>query len=123
MGNSKQRGFILKLIVILVALFFVLSYFKIDIKSVMESPVTAQNAKYLLALGKSIWKGYLEQPTDYLWNNIFADYIKEAFKQNVRNLTALKEGRAAEIQIFPQFLPQLPQLPTTIPPTDNTIGF
>ncbi|MEK7662394.1 MAG: hypothetical protein AAB355_02805 [Patescibacteria group bacterium] len=111
MKKTNQKGFILKLIVILVALFFILSYFNINIKSVMQSPTTVENAKYLLALGKSIWSGYLEKPTDYLWNNIFADYIKGAFKQNIENLTALKEGRAAEIQIFPQFLPQLPQMP------------
>ena len=122
MRKEKQKGFILKLIVILVALFFVLSYFNVDIKSIVESPATARNAEYLLAVGKTIWEGYLREPTNYLWNNIFADYIKGSFKQNVENLTALKEGRAAEIQFFPKFLPQLPQLPV-LPEINSPISY
>ena len=110
---NTQKGFIGRLILILVALFFIASYFNFDIKAFIESPGTQKNLKYVTGLGQTVWKGYLEKPTQYFWNNILSGFIKEAFKQNLNNLNALKEGNFGQIKLTPAIpqglIPTLPQ--------------
>ncbi|MEK7558535.1 MAG: hypothetical protein AAB507_01785 [Patescibacteria group bacterium] len=106
--KNYQKGFIGRLILILVVIFFILSYFNIDIKSIIESPSTQKNWTYVSGIGKAVWNGYLEKPTQYLWNNVLASFFKEAFVQNLTNLKAIKEGRVSDIKIIPQgFIPQI----------------
>lgn len=111
--QNKQKGFIGRIILILVALVFVASYFNFDIKSFIESPMTQKNISYFVTLGKTVWKGYLEKPTQYLWNSVFADIIKQSFIQTMTNVKALQEGRNGDIKVLPiipqSLVPQLPQ--------------
>ncbi|MEK7582189.1 MAG: hypothetical protein AAB488_02590 [Patescibacteria group bacterium] len=103
---NYNKGFIGRLILILVAIFFILSYFNIDIKSIVESPSAKKNWVYVSEIGKKAWNGYLEEPTQYLWNTIFASYIKESFTQNLKNLQALREGKTENVNFLPQgFIP------------------
>ncbi|OGZ03783.1 MAG: hypothetical protein A2648_02405 [Candidatus Lloydbacteria bacterium RIFCSPHIGHO2_01_FULL_41_20] len=111
--SRNKKGFIGRVFLILVATFLILSYFNVDIKSIIESPSTQKNWSYVSAIGKTIWTGYLEKPTQYLWNNIFASFFKESFLQSLTNLKAIKDGKATDIKIFP-IIPQglVPILPT-----------
>ena len=117
---NYKKGFIGKLILILVAIFLIASYFNIDIKSVVESPATQKNWSYVSAIGKTVWKGYLEKPTQYLWNNILSGFIKDSFAQSLKNLKAIKDGEFKNVNLFPQ-LPDgfIPTMPGTQDSTPN----
>lgn len=105
--NFHNKGLIGRILLILVAIFIVASYFSIDLESTVKafssSPVTTKNFEYVVGIGKSVWSGYLEQPTKYFWNNVVSNLIKDAMAQNLKNLKALKEGDYDSLKLTPAF--------------------
>jgi len=70
--KHKKGGFI-KTIVILIVVIATLSYFKIDIASIVESaPVQA-----VWSFTKTLFTNYVAPATEYVWNNILRDFIFE----------------------------------------------
>ncbi len=64
MTNNKKRGdiSILSIFLLGVIIIFVLSYFDISIKKVVEAPQTQENLQYVGGAGKSFLQKYLKWP-------------------------------------------------------------
>jgi hypothetical protein len=88
-----QTGLI-KIIVIIIILIGILSYFGISVKSIVENDVFQKNIDYVLNWVKYIWNTYLVGPARYLWNDIFIDLLWNSF---IENMQRIKEGRNLEI--------------------------
>lgn len=103
----NSGGFIGRVVLVLVALFIVATYFNVDIKEKVDafaqSPVTKKNTSYVVGLGKSLWSGYLEQPARHFWSNIVSNLIKDSFKQNFENVKALRDGNYDALKLTPVF--------------------
>ncbi|MEK7128923.1 MAG: hypothetical protein AAB858_01100 [Patescibacteria group bacterium] len=100
-NKSYQKGFIGRLILILVALFFIASFFNFDIKNFIGSPITQKNLSYVVNIGQSVWRGYLEKPSQYLWNSIFTNFVKVSFTVGLENLKAITGGDINKLNIVP----------------------
>ncbi len=68
--KNNSGGFI-KMIIILIVVIATLSYFKIDVKSVIKSePVQA-----IWSFSKTVFTNYIEPSTEYVWNNVLKEFI------------------------------------------------
>lgn len=99
--NKHNGGFIGRLILFLIALLFIASFFSFDIKNFVESPISQKNITYVVNVGKSVWNGYLEKPAQYLWNAIFTNFVKVSFIQGLENLKAIGRGDINQLNIIP----------------------
>ncbi len=77
-------------------LILVLSYFKISIKSVVESPTGQENINYVGGGTRNLWNDYLAQPAAYLWNDIFINIFWKSF---VNNMERIRDGQPTDYQI------------------------
>jgi len=97
---NTQHGFI-RLVILLIIIIAVLSYFNFDIKKFFESDIVRNNFNYAWNWVMYVWETYLAGPAGYLWNDIFIDLIWNSF---IENLQRFKQG------IGPDFnMPQLPK--------------
>jgi hypothetical protein len=85
----------IKLIIFIIILVLVLSFFGYDIQAIVESPVAQKNIEYVKSGTVFVWKEYLSQPLSYFWNNIFLGLLWSAFTEN---LERVKDGRPTQIQ-------------------------
>jgi len=69
---QKNRGFI-KLIVIFILIIATLSYFKIDISAVIESPPVQAIWSFI----QTLWANFISPLVTYVWDNILRDFIFE----------------------------------------------
>jgi len=99
--NNKKKGFI-RLLVIIIILILVLSYFSINIKSVVESPTSQSNFSYVWGLISTTWNKYLAGPASYLWNDIFKDILWASF---VNNMERVRDGKPTDFELY---APQVP---------------
>jgi hypothetical protein len=97
-----DRGFIMWIIIIVVAL-LVLSYYGFSLRSLVNSPTTQDNFSYVDNSTVSFWNKYLEQPASYLWNDVFIDLI---WNPAIDNLTKMKNGESTNV------ISRSPTLPT-----------
>jgi hypothetical protein len=66
----KKGGIsILSLLVLGIAIVLIFSYFKINVRTVLNSQEGQSNTNYVTKAVKDVWDGYLKKPTKYLWNN------------------------------------------------------
>jgi len=99
----KNRGIsILKTLLWGAIIILVLSYFKIDIKGVVESPEAQDNIEYVTEGTKTVWEKYLAEPASYLWNTVFVGLLWEAF---INNLERVRDGEPTEIEEAAPHLP------------------
>lgn len=75
---------------------FVLSYFKVSIKSVVESPEAQENIGYVKGGSVSLWGKYLKGPASYLWNDIFIDIFWKSF---INNMERIRNGEPTDYEI------------------------
>ena len=80
---------------------FVLSYFKISIRSIVESPETQDNLGYVGTGTKSIWDEYLKAPAEYLWKDVFIDIFWQGF---ISNMKRIKDGQPTDYETSAPFL-------------------
>ncbi|OGI71633.1 hypothetical protein A3B84_00050 [Candidatus Nomurabacteria bacterium RIFCSPHIGHO2_02_FULL_35_13] len=95
--NKRKRG-----ISIIGILFFgfiivlVLSYFKISIRSVVESPTAQDNISYVGGGTRNLWDEYFRKPVSYLWNDIFINIFWASF---INNMERIRDGQATDYEI------------------------
>lgn len=87
MINFKNKGGISILGVILlgIMLILVLSYFGLDIKSLVESPKTQDNLNYVGGVLEDIWEKVLKKPVLWVWENVL-----EKLFNSIKNSDVLK---------------------------------
>jgi len=66
---KNQTGFI-KLIILIIIVIFILSYFGINLRSIVDSETFQNNLNYAWESVKYVWHTYLADPARYLWDKI-----------------------------------------------------
>jgi hypothetical protein len=81
---TSNRGGIIRTILIVVAILLVLSYFGINLRSVVNSPTGQSNFDYAKEVLSGIWsviKGPVLMIWNIVWNDIVLPIIRIATKQ------------------------------------------
>ncbi|MCX6716864.1 MAG: hypothetical protein NTV72_02995 [Candidatus Taylorbacteria bacterium] len=86
---------LLQTILLVVVVIVVLSYIGFDIKGAIESDQSKKNFGYVKAVTVTVWERYLKSPAEYLYNNIFLEWI---WKPTYNNLKKLRNGQSTDIQ-------------------------
>ena len=73
-----------------------LSYFKISIREVVESPEGQDNINYVEETSKSVWEKYLAEPAYYLWHDIWLEIFWRPF---VSNMKKLQNGELSDLEM------------------------
>jgi hypothetical protein len=99
----KEGGIsILGIILLTIILIFVLSYFNISVKSVVESPTAKDNVNYVGGAGKNLWNDYLKKPVTYFWDKVVVDLLWASF---VSNMERIRDGQPTD---FDKAAPTVP---------------
>ncbi len=69
MKQSRSSGLI-GIIVIIILAIITLSYFNIDLKTVVEKPETQKNLTYAAEQSASLWNTHLKEPVTSVWKAI-----------------------------------------------------
>ncbi len=94
--NRREKGIsIIGIVILCFILILVLSYFKISVKSVVESPTGQDNINYVGGGTRNLWNDYLEQPAAYLWNDIFVNIFWKSF---VNNMERIRDGKPTDYE-------------------------
>ena len=93
---KQNRGLsILGIIILGFILILVLSYFKINVKSVVESPDGQSNINYVKGTSMTIWQAYLQKPAAYLWNDVFIKIFWQSF---INNMERIRDGKPTDFE-------------------------
>ena len=76
-------------------LILVLSYFKVSIKSVVESPTGQENLNYVGGGTENLWDAYLKGPAAYLWNDVFINIFWKSF---INNMERIRDGKPTDFE-------------------------
>ncbi|MBI1999378.1 MAG: hypothetical protein HYS74_01840 [Parcubacteria group bacterium] len=98
---QKQSGLV-KLILLVIFVILVLSYFSIDVRGIVESEQSQKNFTYVWGWVVFVWDRYLGEPVRYVWNNIVVNLLWESF---VSNLERIKRGAPNDFELM---APQAP---------------
>jgi hypothetical protein len=95
--KKKEGGIsIVGMLILGVIIILVLSYFKISIKSVVESPTGQENISYVGGGTINLWDTYLKGPATYLWNDIFLNIFWKSF---VNNMERIRDNKPTDYQM------------------------
>jgi hypothetical protein len=99
MIKNKNNGLIsiLGMIFMTILAVFVLSYFNISIRGVVESPTAQDNIHYVGGASKSVWDKYLKDPAAYLWNDVWKKIFWQGF---INNMELIRDGKPIEMQNY-----------------------
>ena len=59
--NNKNRGFV-RVFILLIAVILILSFLKIDLRTLLDSPTFKNNFDYLWGIGQYIWQNIILYP-------------------------------------------------------------
>lgn len=94
---DKKRGIsIIGILFLGFILILILSYFKVSVKSVVESPTGQENIGYVRGGTVSLWERYLKGPATYLWNDIFIDIFWKSF---VNNMERIRDDKPTDYEL------------------------
>ncbi len=99
------------ILVLLLLAFLVLSYFNIDLESVLKKPEVAQGVQALQQQSAELYTPEIQQQVHTFWNDIVVNIIWKNFIEN------LKSGGTQMIQTSIDQLNQPVMLPTLPTPT------
>lgn len=99
-------GGIVSWVIIIVVALLILSYYGFSLRTLVQSPTTQDNFGYVATTTVTFWDKYLEQPANYLWNDVFINLI---WDPGIKNLTDMKNNQPTDIQS------SSPTLPTPAP--------
>jgi len=102
--NSNHGISLLGIVFFGFILILVLSYFKVNIKTVVESPEGQSNITYVKETSQTVWQAYLKKPVSYFWNDIFVEIFWKSF---VNNMERIRDGEPTD---FEKAAPQLPRM-------------
>jgi hypothetical protein len=100
--NKKGGLSILSLLILGIIAVLILSYYKISIKAIVESPEGQSNITYVTDNTKTFWDKYLKDPASYIWNDIF---IKIFWVSFINNMERIRDGKPTD---FERFAPTMP---------------
>ncbi len=94
-SNKKGGISILGILFLTVILIFVLSYFNISLKAIVENPNTQNNFSYAGYVGRSLWNDYLSKPVSDVLGGITVKTIWDGFISNMQNI---HDGKPTDFQ-------------------------
>lgn len=71
---AGNRGLIRTILLIIIALLIV-SYFGINLRTLVSSPTTQDNISYVASTSVTVWDNYLKVPVTYLWKEVFVELV------------------------------------------------
>lgn len=92
--NTKGGISILGVLILGIIIIFVFSYFRINIKSVVESPIGQENIHYVGGEAKGFWVTYLAEPASYLWNDVWINIFWKSF---ISNMERIRDGKPTDL--------------------------
>ena len=93
--KTKEGGMsILGALVVGILIVLALSYFNINIRSVVESPTGQENVTYVKDTAKSFWTKYLAEPALYLWNDVWVNIFWKGF---ISNMERIRDGKPTDL--------------------------
>lgn len=107
-GIPTNRGGIIRTVLFIVVVLLVISYFGLNLRSIVNSPAGQSNFSYVGEVLSNLWNNYLKVPVTYFWN-IFVTYI---WTPLISNLMHASSGQPNTINasMIPT-VPQPPQMP------------
>lgn len=115
MRNTKQKGSLKWIVLIILGLVVASYFFDFDIQEAVEDPQTQSNFHYITDNAKRLYNTYLHDTVQYLWNDVFIDLLWNSF---IENLEHVKSG---DPTIFENLAPSV-DLNTTADITNPPIG-
>ncbi|PIP68988.1 hypothetical protein CO033_02750 [Candidatus Nomurabacteria bacterium CG_4_9_14_0_2_um_filter_32_10] len=95
--NERKRGIsIIGVLLLGFILILVLSYFKISVKSIVESPEAQENIEYVGGGTRNLWNDYLKKPALYFWNDIFINIFWKSF---INNMERIRDGKPTDYEL------------------------
>lgn len=93
--NKKGGISILGMLFLTVLVILVLSFFKINLKAVVEGPDAQNNFQYVGYAGRSLWNDYLAKPVANVIGDIKLSSIWNAF---ISNMQRIHDGQPTDFQ-------------------------
>lgn len=94
--NKNKGGIsIVGLLILGFIVLLVLSYFKISLRTVVESPTAQDNIHYVGGGARSIWDDYLAKPARYLWHDVWVEIFWKGF---ISNMERIRDGKPTDYQ-------------------------
>lgn len=78
----------LRLVILIIIIIAVLSYFGFNLKNFFESDIVRNNFGYAWNFVKYVWETFLARPAKYLWNDVFINLIWDSFIENLQRFKA-----------------------------------
>ena len=78
----------LRLIIFIIIIIAVLSYFNFNIRTFFESDIVKNNFGFIWNWTSYVWNNYLKAPLEYLWNDVFINLIWNSFIENLQRFKA-----------------------------------
>ncbi|MCX6731622.1 MAG: hypothetical protein NTX55_01380 [Candidatus Parcubacteria bacterium] len=78
----------LRIIILIIIIVAVLSYFNFDVKKFFESDIVKNNFGFVWNWVSYVWENYLRGPLDYFWNDVFINLIWNSFIENLQRFKA-----------------------------------
>jgi len=75
---ANQQGGFIRMIILIIIVLAILSYFNFNVRSFIESDMVQKNFGYVWDWVQRIWNNYLAAPFAYLWR-VWVEYIWDAF--------------------------------------------
>ena len=94
-GKEKRGISIVGVLFLGFVLLLVLSYFRINIRSVVESPEAQDNINYVGGGTRNLWNDYLKKPASYLWNDVFVNIFWQSF---INNMERIRDGQPTDYE-------------------------
>jgi len=91
--NKKRGTSILGVLVVGMIIVFVLSYFNVNIKSVIDSPTGQENVNYVRGGVRNLWNTYLVKPVSYFWNDVWLNIFWKSF---ISNMERIRDGQSTD---------------------------
>jgi hypothetical protein len=103
--NKKDGVSIIGIFFLGVFVLFILSYFNVSVKNIVESPTGQENVNYVKGSAKNLWTTYLVKPATYLWNDIWINIFWKGF---VSNIERIRDGKPTDLDEAANNLKVLP---------------
>jgi hypothetical protein len=73
--RKSKNGGLIRTIILVVIFLLVISYFGLNLREVINDPLTQNNFSYVWGEVVHIWTTYLSKPIGWLWREVIVKYI------------------------------------------------
>ena len=111
MNIKEQNGWLIKWLIIIIAVIALASYFfGFSIQDVVENPQTQANYHYVWDRAEPLYTQYVVPAAQFLWNDIFMRFVWSNFRSDI---SSMKEGKPTLLEKLAPTFPVTQQQATT----------